>query len=85
MAVVAAILAVAVALRWPASSVLIVLLVAGGLSGSFAGHRIAATLEAELPVGPLEFVGVVAGDGNEMRPVAAGWREVVGPWPAWGT
>ncbi|MGB5380610.1 MAG: hypothetical protein WBO25_06370, partial [Acidimicrobiia bacterium] len=57
-----AIVAIAVALRWPAASVLIVLLVAGAMSGFFAASRIAATLESEIPSGPIEFVGVVAED-----------------------
>lgn len=85
VAVVAAILAVAVALRWPASSVLIVLLVAGGLSGSFAGDRIAATLEAEIPVGPIEFVGVVAEDDGPGRPAVVGPEALrdAGEWIPW--
>ena len=85
MAVFAAVLAVAVALRWPAYSVLIALLVAGGLSGSFAGNRIAATLEAEIPVGPIEFVGVVAEDDGPGRPAVVGPEALrdAGGWIPW--
>ncbi|MGB5432922.1 MAG: ComEC/Rec2 family competence protein [Acidimicrobiia bacterium] len=80
-----AIVAIAVALRWPAASVLIVLLVAGAMSGFFAASRIAATLESEIPSGPIEFVGVVAEDDGPRRPAVVGPEALrdSGGWVPW--
>ena len=62
-AIVLAIATLAV-LRRPGALLLLVLAGAGALSGSFAGDRIAATLDAEIPVGSIEFIGVVAEDDH---------------------
>ena len=88
VAVVPAVVAAVVSIRWPAGSVLIVLLVAGVLSGFLAERRVTATLEAGIPTGPIEFVGVVAEDDGPRRPAvvspealreASGWKPWVGP------
>jgi competence protein ComEC len=65
--------------------VLFVLGAAGVLSGSFAGDRIAATLEAEIPTGPVEFVGVVAEDDGPYRPAVVGPEalRLSGGWIPW--
>ena len=70
-AVVLAIATIAL-LRRPGALLLLVLAAAGALSGSFAGDRIAATLDAEIPVGSIEFIGVVAEDDGPRRPAVVG-------------
>jgi len=80
--------AVLVVLRSMATAVLVALVTVGAMSGAFAGERIAATLTAEVPVGPIEFVGVVAEDDGPQRPAVVkpealresdGWRPWNGP------
>jgi len=84
-AVVSAVVAAFVAYRWPAGSVLVVLLMAGTLSGFLAGGRIAATLDAEVPTGPIEFVGVVAEDDGPRRPAVVDPEALrdAGAWKPW--
>jgi len=68
------------------AAVLLVLFVSAALSGFSAGDRIAATLAAEVPAGPIEFVGLVTEDDGPRRPAVVvpeairdheEWR----PWP----
>ena len=88
LAPIACIVAVLVALRSMATGVLVMLIAAGAMSGAFAGDRIAGTLTAEVPVGSIEFVGVVAEDDGPQRPAVVkpealhesdGWRSWSGP------
>ena len=61
------------------------LFTAGTMSGSFAADRIAATLAAEIPVGPIEFIGVVAEDDGPQRPavVRPNALRTDGGWLTW--
>ena len=52
------------------AAVLLVLFVSGALSGFSAGDRIAATLAAKVPAGPIEFVGVVTEDDGPRQGLA---------------
>lgn len=83
-----AVVAVVLAFRRPAASVLVALLAAGAMSGFLAADRISATLEAEIPVGAIEFIGVVAEDEGPRRPAVVrpealrrpgGWAPWEGP------
>jgi len=84
-AVACAVAAAIVAFRWRAASVLIALSVAGALSGNLAAGRITATLEAGIPTGPIEFVGVVAEDDGPRRPAVVGPEALRddGGWKPW--
>lgn len=84
-AVACAVVAAIVAFRWRAASVLIALSVAGALSGNLAAGRITATLEAGIPTGPIEFVGVVAEDDGPRRPAVVGPEALRddGGWKPW--
>ncbi len=88
LALVACVVASLVALRSMPGAVLVALIAAGAMSGAFAADRIAATLTADVPVGPIEFVGVVAEDDGPQRPAVVkpealrepdGWRPWSGP------
>ena len=68
VALVACVVASLVAFRSMPAAVLVALIAAGAMSGAFAAERIAATLTADVPVGPIEFVGVVAEDDGPQRP-----------------
>lgn len=74
--------------RSMAAGVLAALVVAGSISGMLASDRIANTLAAWIPTGPIEFVGVVAEDDGPQRPAVVrpealrtpdGWRSWSGP------
>lgn len=57
-----------VAPRSAPAAVLVVFAAAGALSGVLAGDRIAATMTATIPNGPIEFVGFVTEDDGPRRP-----------------
>ncbi|MEA2024393.1 MAG: ComEC/Rec2 family competence protein [Actinomycetota bacterium] len=77
--------AAVVALWQRAVAVLLILAAAGALSGMFASARIDATMNAEVPTGPVAFVGVVVEDDGPQRPavVRPEMLRSEGEWVAW--
>jgi len=80
--------AAGVSLRSIPVAVLVALIAAGSMSGSYTQERAAATMGAPVPVGPVEFEGRVAEDDGPMRPAVVhpemlrtddGWRRWSGP------
>ena len=85
VAAVLGIAAAVVALWQRPLAVLVALAAVGGLSGALASARIDATMTAEVPTGPVAFVGVVAEDDGPQRPavVRPEMLRDHGEWVAW--
>lgn len=77
--------AAVVVLRQRSVAVLLILAASGALSGMFASARIDATMNAEVPTGPVAFVGVVVEDDGPQRPavVRPEMLRSEGEWVAW--
>ncbi|MEA3510599.1 MAG: ComEC/Rec2 family competence protein, partial [Actinomycetota bacterium] len=74
-----------ISLRQRAVAVLLILAAVGALSGAFASARIAATMNAAVPAGPVVFIGVVAEDDGPQRPAVVRPEELrgSGDWVPW--
>ncbi|MEA3503447.1 MAG: ComEC/Rec2 family competence protein, partial [Actinomycetota bacterium] len=68
-----------------AVAVLLILAAVGALSGAFASARIAATMNAAVPAGPVVFIGAVAEDDGPQRPAVVRPEKLRrnGDWVPW--